>query len=324
MNDNILCSISTRGRYDTTLPLALQSIIMQTKKIDKLVIFDDNDYPQDVRNDNIYKNIFMILDSKGINWEWVFADKKGTHYNHQKANLMGYKWVWRMDDDVIAEPDVLEKLFEHIDEDVGAIGGSILTPPFQKGLISSGKIENINLEQNIQWDYIDSIKYIDHLHCSFLYRAGVYDYNLMLSKVAHREETLFTYGLKQRGYKILAVPCVNWHLKYSVGGIRDCKQDLFMHDERIFQETINLKNNTIVILDCGMGDHLVFKHMMLDIKNPIIFSCYPEIVPGKSIKEAKDLFGDGIEYYNIYRKMDEWNWKMSLEDAYRRLYVGIS
>ena len=36
----VLCSISTRGRYHSTLPLTLQAVICQTKRVDKLVIFD--------------------------------------------------------------------------------------------------------------------------------------------------------------------------------------------------------------------------------------------------------------------------------------------
>ena len=49
MQDKILCSISTRGRYFTTLPLAISAVITQSKPISRLVIFDDNDDPQDVR-----------------------------------------------------------------------------------------------------------------------------------------------------------------------------------------------------------------------------------------------------------------------------------
>jgi hypothetical protein len=94
---------------------------------------------------------------------------------------------------------------------------------------------------------------------------------------------------------------------------------MFQHDEKIFDSMVQTNNKTIVVLDCGLGDHIVFKHVLPDIKDPLIFSCYPEIIPGRSIQEAKDMFGD-IEPYNVYRKMDEWNWKGSLEDAFRKFY----
>lgn len=321
--DSVLCSVATRGRYYTTLPLVLNAIINQTKKVDKLVIFDDNDDPKDMRNEMIYGYFFQMLDIKGIKWEWIYAGKKGQHYIHQAANQMGYDWVWRVDDDAIPESNVLERLMSFTYDDIGAIGGEILTPPLQfEKFNPTGKLENINIEPNIQWSPIKKIQEVEHLHCSFLYRAGIHDYCLGLSRVAHREETLFTYGLFNKGYKLLVIPnAVTWHLKNPNGGIRsETNQKLYEQDEAIFRNLISYKDKTIVVLDCGMGDHIVFSHVMPEIKNPEIFTCYPDIIPGKSLAEAYALFGN-LEQYNIYRKMAEWNWKGSLEDAFRKMYV---
>ena len=322
IHKNILCSISTKGRYFTTLPLAIAAVINQTQLPKRLVIFDDNDDPQDMRKENIYANFFQIMDLKGIEWEWLWAGKRGQHYNHQLANQMPFEWVWRVDDDTIPEPNVLETLARHCAPTVGAIGGTICTPSWKMDPVDvTGKIENIYNEPNIQWFPIKKIQEVDHLHCSFLYRAGVADYNLGLSKVAHREETLFTYELIQRGYKNLVVPdATTWHLKSPTGGIRDTHYtELFDHDERIFQNTLDMRDQTIVVLNNGMGDHIMFKPVLKDIKNPVVFSCYPDIIPGRSIQEAKDLFGD-IEQWNIYRKMDQWRWTQSVELAFRKLY----
>jgi hypothetical protein len=321
--DKVLCSVATRGRYQTTLPLTLNAIINQTKKIDKLIIFDDNDEPQDMRNELVYSYFFQMLDIKGIQWEWLYAQKKGQHHIHQMANTMGFDWVWRVDDDAIPEPNVLQTLFNYTSKKVGAVGGAILTPPLQfESFKPTGKIENINTEPNIQWSFIHKVKEVEHLHCSFLYRAGVHDYNTGLSRVAHREETLFTYGLYLKGYKILAVPnAVSWHLKNPNGGIRsETNQKLYEQDELVFRNTLNYKDKNIVVLNCGMGDHIVFKNVMPDITNAEVFTCYPDIVPGKSIAEARALFGD-IDQWNIYRKMAQWKWTNSLENAYRKMYL---
>jgi len=320
---NVLCSIATRGRYQTTLPLALNAIINQTKLPDKLVIFDDNDEPEDVRNNNIYQHLFSIMDYKGIKWEWVYAAKKGQHHIHQSANRMGYDWVWRVDDDAIPEPNVLEELYSWINDDVGAIGGAILTLPVNPDTSkNTGKIEDIDKEPNIQWAEIKKLKEVEHLHCSFLYRAGVHDYNLGLSRVAHREETLFTYGLYLKGYTILAAPHANtWHLKNPQGGIRsESNQQLYHHDELIFRNTLAYKDKKIVVLNVGMGDHIVFKNVLKDITNAEVFTCFPDIVPGRPISEAMSLFGD-IDQWSIYKKMAEWNWTDSLEKAFRKLYL---
>ena len=327
--DKVLCSISTRGRYHTTLPLALEAIINQTKKLDKLIIYDDNDEPADLRNELYYHYFFQRLDIKGIKWEWVYAQKKGQHYNHQMANTAGFKWVWRIDDDCIPESNVLETLYSYTNENrysndkIGAVGGSILTPPhnFDTSKVT-GKIEDIDKEPNIQWSEIKQVKEVEHLHCSFLYRAGIHDYNLGLSRVAHREETLFTYGLLQKGYKVLVVPkAISWHLKNPQGGIRsETNEQLYKHDELIFRNTLAYKDKKIVVLNVGMGDHIVFKRVMADITNAEVFTCYPEIVPGRPISEAMSLFGD-IDQWSIYKKMAEWKWTDSLENAFRKMYI---
>lgn len=321
-NKNILCSISTRGRYDTTLPMAISSVINQTMLPDKLIVFDDNENPRDVRETQHYMYLLEILQAKGIEWEWRWSLKKGQHYNHDMANKMGYKWVWRLDDDTVAEPTVLETLYSHTNDEVGAVGGAVLTTPIYGPISATGKIADIYNEGNLQWFYISEKKEVDHLHCSFLYRAGVADYNLALSRIAHREETLFTYELVTKGYKNYIVPnAVTWHLKNKEGGIRDGQHEMFVHDEQIFANHMSLSDKTIVVLDCGMGDHIVFKKILPDIKNPVIFSCYPEIIPGRSIADAKNLLGD-IDRFNIYGKMDQWNWTESLEKAYRKMYLG--
>ena len=319
----VLCSVATRGRYFTTLPLVLNAIINQTKPVDKLVIFDDNDEPQDMRKELIYSYFFQMLDAKGIPWEWLYAGKKGQHHIHQAANLMGYEWVWRVDDDAIPEPNVLEMLYYYTEDNVGAVGGSVLTPPYMPDTSKvTGLIDNIDKEPNIQWGIIKEEKPVEHLHCTFLYRAGVCDYNLGLSRVAHREETLFTYGLHKKGYQILVVPgAVTWHMKNPQGGIRsETKKEMYEHDEQIFRNILEYRDRTIVVLNCGLGDHIVFSHVLPSIPNVEVFSCYPEVVPGRSIADAIRLFGD-LECYNIYKKMDQWKWKGDLESAYRKMYL---
>ena len=319
----ILCSISTRGRYHSTLPLALQAIIHQTRQVDKLIIFDDNDQPQDMRKELIYSHYFQIMDAKGIHWEWQYAGKKGQHHNHQIANRMGFDWVWRIDDDAIPEPNVLENLVKHIAPNVGAIGGSVFTMPCDTNYNNAtGHIDLIDKEPNIQWGTITKIQEVDHLHCTFLYRAGIHDYNTGLSRVAHREETLFTYGLRQKGFKILAVPdAVTWHLKNPQGGIRsENNQDLFFHDERIFRNILAARGKTIVVLNCGMGDHVVFSRVLPKVKNPWVFTCYPEIVAGEPIAKAEQLFGS-LEQFNVYAWMDKNKWKQSIELAFERMYL---
>jgi hypothetical protein len=319
----VLCSLPTKGRYFTTLPLVIEAIANQTRKPDKLIIFDDNDEPKDLRSEFLYQHLFWVLNSKKIEWEWVFAHKKGQHHIHQMANTMGYDWVWRCDDDAIPEPNVLETLCKHMAEDVGAIGGSVINPPnLPTFLEATGLIKNIKIEPNLQWGMIRQPKQVEHLYSTFLYRAGVHDYNLGLSRVAHREETLFTHGLHKKGYKLLAVPdAVTWHLKNPQGGIRNnASQEMFEHDEQIYKNIIEHSDKTIVVLNSGLGDHIVFNKLLPEIPNPVVFGCYPEIITCRPIAEAQALFGD-LDQWSIYKKMAQWNWADSLENAYRKMYL---
>ena len=98
-----------------------------------------------------------------------------------------------------------------------------------------------------------------------------------------------------------------------------CSSDL-EHDERIFRNILEYRDKTVVVLNCGMGDHVVFSHVLPEIKNPVVFGCYPEVIPCRSIHEARDLFGD-IDQYSVYAKMDRWKWKDSIESAFRRMYL---
>ena len=329
---NITVYICTKNRYDTTLPMVLQSIISQTLKPKKLIIIDDSDNPIDLRTLSHYNYLFQIMDYKKIEWSVIFGAKKGQNYSHQTMNNSDSALLLRVDDDTILEPDVLEKLTYVMRKDVGAVGGSILTPPVNNNDKdkASGKIEDIYSTPNKQWYEIDQTESIDHLHCSFLYRAGIVDYDLNLSKVAFREETIFTYSLKKAGYSIWITPAITWHLRNPQGGIRDGIKELYEHDEKIFQEFLNQGYNTkkLIILDNGIGDHIVFSAILPDIKKKYgevtIACCYPELFEGEnciSIATAKNIVGNNIDNYQIYKYMWDKNWKDSLENAFRGMYL---
>lgn len=321
----ILASISTRGRTNSTLPAAIMSVATQTLKPDKLVIFDDNTEKVDLRNIPIYKQLFQMLDYQGIKWEVIFGACKGQHFNHQIANKMGYKFVWRIDDDNVAESDVLEKLYAQMDGLTGAVGGSVLVPgddvqEWQKG---ENKIDDVK-SYNAQWFPITETKEVEHLHCSFLYRAGIMDYNLALSRVAHTEETLFTYGIYQEGYKVKLTPCITWHFRNPEGGIRDGQKEMFDHDEQIFLGI--RKYGKIFVLNNGIGDHIIFRSLLPKIKAKYpkytLAVCHPQVFDGEniiSIAEAESLLGN-LDNFNIYKWCIDNNHKVELIEAYKLLY----
>lgn len=325
----ILVSLSTRGRYENYLAMAISAIAMQTRKPDHLTIYDDTPEPKDIREVEAYLYLLEMLNEKGISWNVVYGYKKGQHYNDDMANrTQGFDAVWRVDDDTVPEPDVLEKLEAQLVEGVGAVGGSILTPPLWDSIDRSSSINNLYL-QNLQWFKIDKTQEVDHLHCSFLYRAGIADWDLRLSPKSFRGETMFTYAIKLKGYKILVTPCITWHFKSKQGGTRatDNAQNDYAHDQAIFDKWMNINDKPIIIADNGLGDHIVLRKILDDfnIKDITIACCYPEVFEGFniiSIAEARNR-GYNLDEYSLYYWMEKHNWKGNLYDAYLKLYANI-
>jgi len=321
---SVLCCISTKDRYFTTLPLAISSIISQTVVPDELVIFDDGEH-KDLRNEELYVHLFRTLDAKNIKWKVDFGQRIGQHHNHERSNMMGYDLVWRIDDDEVAAPDVLEKLLKHFrDPKIGAVGGAVITPG---GETPGGTNRIVDLldTPNLQWSRGSGSFEVEHLYSSFLYRANKAHYCLELSPVAHREETLFSHELMLAGYRLIVdKSAVTYHYRSSTGGIRDHKdKTMFDWDERIFVRKMESWGYKMVSLDCGLGDHFAFLHSLPKLiekyKRVIVGCCYPEVFEDYVDKIKMMPVGaiqNVVQIGNIYRWMTENNWKGNLMEAF--------
>lgn len=338
MND-VTAVISTRDRYFTTLPNCLISIALQTLRPNHLIIYDDGEH-KDLREDPLYKNVFSLMTSRGLSWEVAFGDGCGQVKNHQRSlSQAKTEWIWRIDDDNVIEPDVLEKLVRNIEPRVGAIGGLVLDPknPHYPNAIASNRIEDIYLGLNEQWFSFEGVKEVDHLYSTFIYRreAAKHGYCWELSKIGHREETIFTYEMKRAGWKVLIDPsAITWHMRFATGGIRSEKDhNLWASDDAIFARKIQYwgvkgRETKLIVLDAGLGDHLLFKAVLPKIKekykNIVMAICYPDVFKEEkdikfiSIADAK-LMGDD-EKHNIYKWMWDRNWKESIGKAYEEMY----
>ena len=257
--------------------------------------------------------------------------------------------IWRLDDDNVPEPNVLETLLSFFNHNpiLGAVGGLVLfaSNPTEHCSLASNKIEDIFLGLNEQWyipEKMYDIKKVDHIYSSFLFRkeAGAHGYNMLLSKVGHREETLFTYEMKLNGWDVCITPkCKTWHYQNPSGGIREgTSSEMWAHDEMIFKNhlydwDVKITDPFFVVLDNGLGDHFAFKNILPEIKErnkdkKIILSvCYPEVFKDEedvqliSIGEAGMLFGESIDQFHIYKFMADRNWNTSIVDAFKEMYL---
>lgn len=345
-NQEVMIEVCTKNRYNTTLPITLQSLLSQTIKPKAILILDSSD--NKIRVDEI-PTIKYILDrysESGIYWEVIFGDPNGgQHRLHQiaqeKAKQIGVPLVWRVDDDTVCEPNCLEELLSYMGPEVGAVGGSVITPPNEtltyNNILSqtATSINDILKKPNSQWfRYKGPAIEVDHLYCSFLYRVGINDYDLNLSPVAHREETLFSYGIKRNGKKVILNPkAITWHYRNPEGGIRtNDKQEFFKSDDIYFFNKLRndygielMGDRKVFFVSNGVGDHFVFKRLIPELKQKFgsfIISCvFPEVFEGidsdisvVSLQEGMVLNGKGNINYNeipynpyAYADLDDYN-----------------
>lgn len=333
---DITVGIPTKGRYDV-LHLCLLSLAFQTLKPKEVIIVDDSDHPRILTDIPEYLYIFQLFEQYKIQWRVLFGQKKGQHHSHQMVqDEARTEWIFRIDDDCVAEHDCLSQLAYRVQNDVGAIAPLVLMPnpnPVPKGLMNS--IRNLN-QPNVQWFIWEGQREAEHLYSCFLYRKGLSHYDLTLSNKAHREETIFSHSIKRLGKRLLVNGDARvWHFRKESGGIRsDNRQEDYDHDEKIFQAYLNLwgvsqDDRKFVVLDSGLGDHWAFKHILPEIKkkhkNVVIAACFPEVFQDEgveliSIAEAKLIFGN-IDAFQIYKAMWDWNWKGSLMNAFKKLYL---
>jgi GT2 family glycosyltransferase len=342
---DVTATISTKGRYQTTLPLAMMAIAMQTYAPKEFILFDDNDVPQDLRKEAVYENIFRMFDERKIAWRVVFGKRVGQVQNHQLAiDLAKHPWIWRLDDDNVPEATALEKLVDAVAPDVGAVGGLVLDPKNLRDLpdMASSKIEDIFLGMNIQWFKQKGLKMVDHLYSSFLFRrdAATHGYCMELSPAGHREETMFTYLMTRAGWTLLVNPeSVTWHFQAPQGGIRTFTQrEYWEQDDQLFRQKlkdwgVHPRETKIICLNSGLGDHLAFRSVLEDVRRKykdhrlVLAVCYPEVfeddgLPLISIAEAEAIMGkSAVDEQNIYKFCWDRNWKKPLAAAYKEMFA---
>ncbi|MGC8979008.1 glycosyltransferase [Caldisericum sp.] len=346
----ILAYIVTRNRFATSLPMTIMSLIQQSRIPDKIVLINDGEN-SDWINWPIYQMIIQNIYEKGIGFEFRIGEQKGQVNEHQKMNKENeglFDFLWRIDDDEIASYNVLEEAEKFIlgnsKEKIGAVGFGCYLPntyfdkfkhPLEDFAI---KLEDIHLP-NIQFSNYDYPILVEHLHSTFLYKPGLADYPNFLSRVGHREETIFTYDIYKKGYKLYALPyLVVYHYQNANGGIREEKDaKLWSEDDKRFilylkdKYKINIKPLKLIILENGLGDLFAFKQALpyilrknenytiyIGVDRPDVFWDIGDL---KFIRVATARrMVPNPDDYNVYRFMAINKWDKSIVEAYKRLY----
>lgn len=347
---DVTCTISTKNRTNTTLLLTIESIMLQHVKPDKLIIYDDNDNPDDLRKKPEFLAMFHLLNKAGIDWVVLFGDKKGQVANHHRAltHDVKTKYIWRVDDDQIAEPNVLEELLKEMNEITGAVGCQVWFanyPAMPAPKYAKNSFKSKLTFQPQEWYKIPGVKPVEaeHLYSTFLfnrrYAVNSGGYNIDTTVVGHREETILTHRMYRAGFKLKITPkAVVHHLHQPNGGIRSYTDGaLWAQDDAVFQRIMSkewgygpeLPEDNIIILNNGLGDHYSFRKVMPKIleKNPgvIIAACYPEAFDGLTeniigLHETSGVYNDHSKW-DIYKWCVDNKWKGTFTGAIERMYT---
>lgn len=359
LNDEtpVTVSIITYGRDKTTLPLTLQSVLMQTKLPERIILLTDNETENrtNYAKDDLYVRLFRIATEKGIKVEFFASpghtgQVRGHEFILSLQHVQGY--LFRVDDDVVLEPTVLEKLYNKMTGNVKAIApiafqqiGSILDKPDSaQGTFSIGK------DQSPQFYKCKEDIKVEHLHCLFMYdldfvRKNNIHYNTNLSQIGHGEELMFSHSIfKAGGELIVAHDAISWHYRYPYGGIRqDNVVAMWYNDYKILGNYYAEHGLPTVLTDLfpmeaahGIGDAYVLLSIMPEIvkhvdgkRRMVLFTMYPEVfegVRGIEVFEMKDKFKilDAFEIVvrdPIYRFCTLTKWDKHIKDAYREIYL---
>ena len=336
--EKILAYLSTRSRTDSTLAMAIMSLINQTKKPDQIVIYDDNEKTPDYKplhNHPVVGPMFKACDMNGIKWVLSEGKGKGQLVNHQDAlkNSFEFAYVLRIDDDNVLKYDTLEKYYNNMSVDVGAVGG--ITPfmdlgiPFDKRPYNAqGKAYGM-LMITPQWyipDYYKPLE-VEHLYSTFMYdrqkalEVGGYPDNL--SQVGHTEETTFSHKLFLGGYKLLVLPdALTYHVRQPRGGIRDfTEKEMWDSDNVKYGEFLKAnhppeytKPIKLIPVFGALGDNFMFKTIIPELKEVhkdykiTIATNYPEAYWDTDVEICKLAELDITKEPNFYDKHGIYTW----------------
>lgn len=244
----------------TELAMNLLSLYNQTyKDFDIYILNDQSGTPLETYH--FFNCMINLLKCNGFN---IYI--RNTEYPHgvskarQKivdwALERPYKYLARVDDDVVLEKDFIEKLIKVIESGYDLASG--VTPPMQTPLFKRepkhiGEFINrvvLDNEGNYVFNGDDcGILYTDskilpahHFRSSALYKSEIHkkvNYTpTKLTKHGFREEQIFSYKMLMEGYKLgVDTKAIAWHQMTPSGGERfPDSNELVQQNQKILEE----------------------------------------------------------------------------------------
>src|SRR3990167_3847715 len=234
--------ICTRDR-PSELTFLLLSLRNQTYKNFRILISDDASGTPI----NAYHFLVCVMNRLNDDGNHVYYSRNdfglGVSKNRQKLVDQSMKdniaeYILRVDDDVILEPDYIEKLLKVINSGYDLASG--VTPfigqaQFKRESKFLEPVANkviLDEEGNFIWNgddcgllyYDERILPLHHFRSCALYKREIHnkvDYNSRLSKHGFREEQILSFKMIKEGFKLgMHTQAIAWHLLTPSGGER--------------------------------------------------------------------------------------------------------
>lgn len=251
--------INVRDR-PTELSMNLLSLYNQTYKDFDIYILDDMSGAQ-LTDYHFYNCIINLLKCNGFKvyvhrTEFPHGVSKARQKIVDLALKKKYKYLCRIDDDVVLEPDFLERLIKVIESGYDLASGvtpPMVQPTFIRDPKNIGEVIGrvvLDDEGNYLFNgddcgmlYTDSVILpAHHFRSSALYKSEIHKkVNYLptkLSKHGFREEQIFSYKCLMAGFKIgVDTGAIAWHQMTPSGGERFPEQvELVQFNENILRE----------------------------------------------------------------------------------------
>lgn len=248
------------------LALLLQSLLNQTFQRFRVLLVNECQETDFLSENSTVQGLIKLLERSGSPVTIVQGDQKGPQYCGQRIlEHAATELIFRLDDDVVLQPDCVEKLLAVIAEGYDAVGPIYLDPqrPTEDQVIPEGtSLEDRMKVGRVYWKdelFLSGILQVnlhpnaepvpvEHLNSGFLYRKSAAckagGYFLDYSVVGHREETDISYRMFRTGARLAVAPAARaYHFHPAYGGIRETKgqqmrQSLWDRDEMIFRERL--------------------------------------------------------------------------------------
>lgn len=263
MNNRIEIGIPTCNRHDYLAAL-LVSLKNQTYQNFDITVIDQG-LDESIINNYLIMTLMKVLKHEGHDFKLFKMPTIGPQHAHNKVlETTKNPYIFRVDDDIILDSNYLEGLVNTIEKDdkIGAAAGLIIHQQhlgfvYPKNYMVNPFFANKNQKDptkgySLQWSLHpdNAIKEVDHLYSSFIYRvdAGkrIGGFRTKgLSRVAHHEETDFSYSMHLAGYKLMINPNIKaFHFRAPTGGIRTNQppKELWDSDHQKFISKFNIKD----------------------------------------------------------------------------------